>query len=385
MRFRDSFTAALLALVATQGLAGCSDKAKTAEASAPPVLVAAVESVRLEESIEATGELRAPNAAAIAAQVGGQVTKLVRDEGVAAGANDVVIEIDPERRDLEARNARALWSQADAKASEAELDLSRIEKLHAEGVAADAKLDSMRTQLRLARSSRDAAQAQLGMAERGARDSSVRAPFAGLIARRYVSEGEFVQPGQKLFDLVALDPIEVEFTLPERDSSRVVLGQPVAVRVAPFPDEVFQAEVSVVAPTIDPMTRTLRVKARMSNADGRLRPGLFARADLGVSVREHVVMIPEEAVLQRADGAVAYRINAEGRAERRVLKLGVIRDARVEVSEGLAVGDRVVVRGSDQLVNGSAVSLREATGEAAAPSGVGAVAEKTAQAEKVTP
>jgi RND family efflux transporter MFP subunit len=162
-----------------------------------------------------------------------------------------------------------------------------------------------------------------------------------------------------------------------------VLGQPVAVRVAPFPDEVFQATVSVVAPTIDPTTRTLRVKARMSNTDGKLRPGLFARADLGVSVREHVVMIPEEAVLQRADGAVAYRINAAGRAERRVVKIGVIRDGRVEVSEGLAPGDRVVVRGSDQLVNGSAVSLREATGEAAATSSVGT--EKTAQAEKVAP
>ncbi|MCX5737120.1 MAG: efflux RND transporter periplasmic adaptor subunit [Proteobacteria bacterium] len=385
MRFRDSFTAVLFALVATQWLAGCGDKAKTAETSAPPVLVAPVESRRVEDRIEATGELRAQNAAAIAAQVGGQVTKLVRDEGVAAAANDVVIEIDPERRDLEARNARAMWSQADAQASEAERDLTRIEMLHKEGVAADAKLDSVRTQLRLARSNRDAAQAQLGMAERGARDSSVRAPFAGLIARRYVSEGEFVQPGQKLFDLVALDPIEVEFTLPERDSSRVVLGQPVAVRVAPFPDEVFQATVSVVAPTIDPMTRTLRVKARMSNTDGRLRPGLFARADLGVSVRENVVMIPEEAVLQRADGAVAYRINAAGRAERRVMKLGVIRDGRVEVIEGLAAGDRIVVRGSDQLVNGSAVSLREATGEAAATSGVGAAAEKTAQAEKVAP
>ena len=269
-----------------------------------------------------------------------------------------------------------MLAQADAQASEAERELSRMEKLHAEGVAADAKLDSVRTQLRLARSSREAASAQLGMAERGARDSSVRAPFAGLIARRYVSEGEFVQPGQKLFELVALDPIEVEFTLPERDSSRVVLGQPVAVRVAPFPDEVFQAEVSVIAPTIDPMTRTLRVKARMSNADGRLRPGLFARADLGVSVREHVPMIPEEAVLQRSDGAIAYRVIAGNRAERRNIKLGVIRDGRVEVVEGLAAGDAVVVRGQAQLVDGSPVTLRDAQGAAA-----DAGAAKTAAAE----
>jgi membrane fusion protein, multidrug efflux system len=386
MTTRRSWSSAAIGLVAATWLAGCGEQTETAAATASPVMVAAVESMRIEDRIEATGELRAPNAAGVAAQVGGQITKLVRDEGIAAAAGDVVIEIDPERRDLELQTARAMLAQADAQATEAERELARMEKLHAEGVAADAKLDSMRTQLRLARSSRDAAGAQLGMAARGARDSTVRAPFAGLVARRYVSEGEFVQPGQKLFDLVALDPIEVEFTLPERDSSRVVLGQPVAVRVAPFPDQVFQAEVTVIAPTIDPTTRTLRVKARMSNTEGRLRPGLFARADLGVAVRDNVAMIPEESVLQRADGSIAYCVVGGNRAERRRIKLGVIREGRVEVSEGLAIGDQVVVRGQDKLVDGAAVSLRDAKGAPAhASSDVSAAAEKTAAAEPARP
>ncbi len=380
--FRRVLFSVATALLAVAGLAACSEAVKDAEVVVPPVLVAPVEARRIEDRIEATGELRAQNAAAVAAQVGGTVTNLVRDEGVAAAADEVVIEIDPERRDLELRNARAMLAQADAQASSAERDLTRMEKLHAEGVAADAKLDSVRTALRTARSNRDAAQAQLGMAERGARDSSVRAPFAGFIARRYVSEGEFVQPGQKLFDLVALDPIEVEFTLTERDSSRVVMGQPVEVRVAPFPDEVFRAEVAVIAPTIDPVTRTLRVKARMANPDGRLRPGLFARADLGVSVRENVAMIPQEAVLQRADGAVAYRVVGDARAERRSIKVGVIREGRVEVIEGLAVGDQVVVRGQDQLVDGSPVSLRDPVGAPVAANPVSAAAAKTAESAR---
>src|SRR5690606_13374091 len=194
------------------------------------------------------------------------------------------------------------------------------------------------------------------------------APFAGLVARRWVSEGEFVSPGQKLFDLVALDPIEVEFHLPERDSSRVAVGAPVAVRVAPFPDEVFEARVSVVSPTIDPVTRTLRVKAELANPDGRLRPGLFARADLGIAVREGVAMIPEEAVLQRADGPVAFRLNGDGHVERRPLELGVIRDGRVEVRSRLEIGDRVVVRGQSDLVDGSPVSVRDVAGQPIAAS-----------------
>lgn len=345
--------------------AACGDEEGAAPVAASPVMVAPVEAHRVEDRIEATGQLVAPSQAAVAAQVGGQVTRIVRDEGDQVAKGDLVIDIDPERRQLEVASARALLAQAEAQAAEAQRELGRIEKLHAQNVAAQAKLDQARTALRTARSNRDALAAQLGMAERSLSDSNVTAPFAGLVARRWVSEGEFVSPGQKLFDLVALDPIEVEFHLPERDSSRVAVGAPVAVRVAPFPDEIFEAKVTVVSPTIDPSTRTLRVKAELANPDGRLRPGLFARADLGVAVRENVAMIPEEAVLQRADGAVAFRLVGPDRVERRRLELGLIRGGRVEVQGGLAVGDRVVVRGQSDLVDGAAVSVQDVAGQPA--------------------
>lgn len=364
MRFHRARIGLAASLVLSLAVAsGCGGESATAPVSAPPVMASSVEAFRIEDRIEATGQLLARSEAAVAAQVGGQVTRVVRDEGDEIDEGELVIEIDPERRQLEADSARAMLAQADAQAAEAERELGRMEKLHAQGVAADAKLDQVRTALRAARASRESLAAQLGMAERSVRDSSVTAPFVGLVARRYVSEGEFVAPGQKLFELVALDPIEVEFHLAERDSSRVAPGAPVAVRVAPFPDEVFDAKVTVISPTIDPTTRTLRVKAVLANSDGRLRPGLFARADLGIAVREGVPMIPEEAVLQRADGAVAFRLVGGGRVERRRLELGVIRDGRVEVRNGLAVGDRVVVRGQAELVDGAAVSERDMAGQ----------------------
>ena len=355
--------------------AACSRNKAAAPMSAPPVMVAPVEAQRVEDRIQATGQLLAHDDAQVASQVQGQVTRIVRDEGAAVAAGEVVLEIDPERRELELRNARALLAESEAMLGEAEKDLARADKLHDEGVASNAKLDAAQTAVRQARSRHDAAQANLGMMERSLRDASVRAPFAGLVARRFVSAGEFVAPGAKLFELVALDPIEVEFFLPERDSSRVATGAPADVRVAPFPEQSFRAEVTLVSPTIDPVTRTLRVKGVLRNEDGRLRPGLFANVDLGIAIREGVAMIPEESVLQRADGAIAFRIGATGHAERRVVKLGAIHDGKIEVAEGLAVGDRVVVRGQDQLVDGSAVSLRDSTG---AP--LAAPAEKTADA-----
>jgi membrane fusion protein (multidrug efflux system) len=171
-----------------------------------------------------------------------------------------------------------------------------------------------------------------------------------------------VSEGEPLFDLVALDPIEVEFHLTERDSARVAVGHHVAVRVTPYPDEVFRATVHVVSPRIDPATRTLRVKALVENAEGKLRPGLFARADLGVAVRESVPMIPEQAVLQRSDGSVVFVVRDGNRAERRQVRLGVFRGGLAEVTEGVLVGEQVIVRGSSRLVDGSMVDLRRADG-----------------------
>ena len=203
---------------------------------------------------------------------------------------------------------------------------------------------------------------RLGLAERSLRDASVTAPFAGLVARRYVSAGEFVAAGQKLFDLVALDPIEVEFHLAEVDSGRVSLGDTVEVRVAPYPEEVFRARATVIAPTLDPRTRTLRVKAELENPGGRLRPGLFARADLGVAVRKSVPMVPQEAVLQRADGAVVFVLEGGDHVRRVNVKTGVYRDRRVEIREGIEAGMRVVVRGHADLIDGAAVTVRNPDG-----------------------
>src|SRR4030095_10731768 len=220
------------------------------------------------------------------------------------------------------------------------------------------------SRLSSAESALAAAEAKLGLAKLALRNASVAAAFDGLGARRFVSAGDHVSEGEKLFDLVAIDPIEVEFHLTERDSARVAIGRPVEVRVTPYPEEVFRATVHVVSPRIDPATRTLRVKARVENPERKLRPGLFARADLGVAVRDIGPMSPEQAVLQRSDGSVVFVVRDGNRAERRKVQLGVIREGLAEVVEGVAVGEQVIVRGSSRLVDGAVVDLRRADGSA---------------------
>ena len=327
-----------------------------------PVLAERVAAHRVVEEIQATGELRAVDEASVAAEVEGRITALRVQEGAPAASGEVVLEIDRERRELELANERAMVAAARSEIAQQTREFERIRTLRESQAASQARLDAARTQLSTARAQLAAAEAQLGLAELALRNASVAAPFDGLVARRFVSVGDHVSEGGLLFDLVALDPIEVEFHLAERDSSRVSVGDTVEVRVAPYPDEVFPARVHVVSPRIDPATRTLRVLARLENRERRLRPGLFARVEVGVSVRERVPMIPEQAVLQRSDGSVAFVVRDGNRAERRNVRLGVFRDGLAEVVSGVAVGEQVIVRGSSRLVDGSLVELRRADG-----------------------
>jgi membrane fusion protein (multidrug efflux system) len=354
-------TVAAAALVAAAIACGGDDAAPAV--TAPPVMVEEVAAHTVTDRIEAAGELLAVAEASVAAEVDGRVTEVRVLEGASVAKGDVVLEIDRERRQLARDSERAVVAEAEAAVGEASRELARVRSLFDRNAASKAQLDASETALQQSRSRLEAARARLGLAERALRDASVAAPFDGLVARRYVSAGDFVGVGESLYDLVALDPIEVVFHLTERDSGRVELGDRVEVRVAPYPDEVFSATVNVVSPRIDPQTRTLRVKAALDNAGGRLRPGLFARADLGVAVREGVPMLPEDAILQRSDGQIVFVLDGESRVVRRKVTTGVFLDGQVEAVTGVLPGDRVVVRGQASLVDGARVEVRNAEGE----------------------
>jgi len=327
-----------------------------------PVSLAVVESRDLDERIDATGELVAKQHAEVAAEVAGRITEIVSDEGSFVQAGDEVMAIDPERRKLERDSAQARADEMRANLREQEREFKRVRDLRERKVASQTQLDQAETALKLARSRVLAAEADLAMMERALRDATVAAPFTGYVARRLVSQGEYVQAGALLFELVALDPIEVEFEVPEVDSNRVSVGQTVDVELSPYPEEIFVATVSFVSPTVDTDTRTIRVKAQLENPAGRLRPGLFARVDVGVSHRAGIAMIPEDAVLQRADGHVVFRAIADDRVERVVIETGVHHAGFVEVVRGLQPGDTIVSRGQAWLADGQLVSPRNPDG-----------------------
>jgi len=367
--FDDRLIIAFPLLLATVWLAGCGPEATISlagcgpEESAPVlaahvVLTSPVKAIELHDQIRASGELLAVERAGISAEVSGHISKLVRDEGEHVASGEVVMMIDPERRELEVASAKAALAEARSSQREYEREYERLKKLFAQGATSSSELESAATAQETSNSRVAVSEAKLGMARRSLADSHVAAPFAGVVALRHVNRGEFVSPGTPLFELVANDPLELVFHLSEVDSGRVAIGNPVEVTVASYPDERFNAKVTFISPMIDSRSRTLRVKSQIGNEDGRLRPGLFAQVDLGISVRQGVLMIPEEAVLQRASGPIVFVLDEDDRVSKRSIATGAHRAGEVEVTMGLTADEKVVSQGHLRLVDGMRVNPR---------------------------
>jgi membrane fusion protein (multidrug efflux system) len=338
---------------------GCSDEVENVTALLPAVSASQIESVDFDEEIHASGELEARFHTMIAAEIEGRVTELAIDEGGSVVKGQTVIEIDPQRRKLDLGAATARRAQARANYRKEKSQTERVRKLRSEKIASLQKIEEAETALLLAQAELEAEEAAVGVAQRALDDASVSAPFDGLVARRLVDLGEFVQPGTVLFELVSLNPMEAVFSLTELDTERVRLDQPIQVQVGAFKDRTFHGKVTFVAPTIDPETRTLRIKAEIDNSDGALRPGLFARVSLGVSRREKVLMVPEEAVIQRASSAYVFRVLEDDRVERVAIETGAQDQGRVEIRGPIEAGDWIVTRGHGGLSDGMVVAVRE--------------------------
>lgn len=308
-----------------------------------PVETVAAELGRVVDRVEALGALSANESVPIALEVGGRIRALRFREGDMVEAGATLVELD-------AAVARAELSLAQANLSLAEDAVQRSRTLVQRGAGTQVSLEQATAQLAIARANVAAAEARL---ER----LSVDAPFAGVVGLRNVSVGAIIQPGAVVAILTSLDPIKVDFGVPELLLGQVRVGQEVDVRVDAMPDRIFRGRVDAIDPVVEASGRALRLRATVPNRERVLRPGLFARISVTTGVRERAVTVPEAALIASPTGQdyAAYRVR-DGRAELAEVVIGRREGGRVEIAEGLAAGDLVVVAGQAALRDGAAVA-----------------------------
>lgn len=339
---RPAPSVALLVALFAAGPAATAQQAGGPPATAVKAVAVARETVI--ETLTAIGTLRADESVVIRPELAGRIQTIHFREGEPVAAGAPLVTLDPAEY-----KAQVAGSQADVTVSE--LNYERQRNLDRSRLASQQDLDNARAKLDQARAKLDLDRVRLDK-------TVIHAPFAGTVGLRSVSPGAYVSPGQDIARLDSLNPIKLDFRVPEVQLSRLSVGQPVAVRIDAFAERAFRGEIFAIDPTLDEVTRTVLVRARLPNPDGALRPGVFARVQLELARREQALVIPEEAIWPVGRQTLVYVIR-DGKAESVPVELGLRQAGRVEVKSGLAPDAMVVTDGQMKLRPGAAVKLAE--------------------------
>lgn len=314
-------------------------------ASGPiPVQVIVAEGQELENTISVTGSILANESVQLSPELAGMITRINFTEGqmVKKGQPLVYLNDDELKAQRERLNyTRKLYEQSENR----QRQLLEREAISQEEY--DIALNELNTNL-----------SDLKVVEAQLAKSVIRAPFNGIIGLRQVSEGSYVGPADHIATLVSIDPIKIEFSVPERYANEVGVGDKVNFNRSEDAVTSRTGEVYAVEPRINTETRTLTMRAISKNEDRKLLPGMFVRIKLVLDVNDNSIMIPAQSLIPQMEGYKVYVIE-DGKAIEKNVSAGMRTENMVEVTEGLAPGDSVLTTGIMQVKNGSPVRVTE--------------------------
>jgi RND family efflux transporter MFP subunit len=372
--------------------AGCGTESTTvkaeAKAEAPVIDAAQVESRAIDRYLRVTGSLVADEQAEVSAEAAGRVVAVSVERGSPVAQGAVLARISATETSAQLQEAEANAAQIEARLglsagqpfdpkrvpdvmnAKASLDLAeaefgRIKSLLDQKVVSQSEYDQRRAQVDVARQqfqvaqnvaeqsyrSLQAASARIELARKAQADTTIRAPFSGLVAERVVSVGDYVTRGAHVATIVRVDPMRVELTIPEQAVASVKAGQPVLISVDAYPGETFSARVRFVSPSLRNDQRALTVEAIAANPDGRLKPGLFATAMIQQPASTPALLVPATAIETVAGTSRAYVIKND-KVEERIVTVGETVGQQVEITSGLAKDDTVAVAPKGHLSDG---------------------------------
>lgn len=303
--------------------------------------------------ISAVGTLRAQRGVDVTAQAAGQIVALHFDSGDRVAAGDLLVQ-------QYTADDLARLEGLIAATELAERNVQRAEELRAKNLISEFDVDSRNTELRVARAVE--AELRLSIEQR-----AIRAPFAGRLGLRKVNIGQYIEPGDAIARLEASDVIYLDFPVPQRRLGALSLGQSVEVSVDAWPETRFAGVIRAIEPQVERETRNVLVRAEIDNRDGRLAPGMFARADVQLEMQQDVLTVPQSAIVYSPYGDAVYAVvegAPQGDQEGSTLTVvntfvvtGPTRGDQIAIESGLQAGMTVVTAGQQKLRNGARVVI----------------------------
>lgn len=352
--------------------AGCSRQNASqpvlAETAAVPVKTLEVKAEPLPLAVAVTGTLVSKTAVDVKAETIGRVLRFPKEEGDQVSAGEVLASVDEENYRIALRQAQAAVEVAEAalaraqvQASHAKIELERAQNLLRSGGITQKELQAAQVADRDAQAQVTLGEAQLAQAraavdaaEKRLRDTSIRAPVSGVIQRKYINVGAYVEAPTLVASIVDNGQLELETPIPSAYLGQVRSGQRVTFQVNSFPGETFAGTVIDLNPAVDAATRSAKARIRVDNSSGRLRAGMFAQGEILTGVRQNTIVLPSAAVYRgAAAGQDSYVFIVEdGKAVRRTVELGRETDGRLEIVSGLKPGELVIAEQRLELAGG---------------------------------
>lgn len=323
---------------------------------ATPVTTTTAEERAVERVELSVGRLRANAAPAVSVETGGPIRRVLVDVGDSVEAGELLAEINPEVQQIAVNSGRAELTRLRALLENERRRVRRLSNLAEQQSIPQDQLDEARTTVESLEAQIEAAQARLEDAEYNLRQTQIVSPVSGRIQSRMISEGDYVTPGMRVFELVSGQALQAFLPLPEHLQDSVDIGQPVRLSVPARPDAVVEAEVTDVRPVIGEGSRAIELIVDLDNPED-WRPGGSVTGRI-ILEQHRGVVVPPTSVVRRPAGEVIYVVDGK-RARERSVRVGLRGDGWIEIAEGVEAGETVVVDGAGFLTADALLEIRD--------------------------
>lgn len=349
-------------LLLASGLVACGPGAGTGE-SAPgdrpvPVTAEVAQTGEVRTRLHSVGRFVSEHAPRLASEVAARVEEVLVDEGEPVRAGQVLVRLDRTAFELARDEARAAILSLEVAIANGERRVARYRDLKSTNALSQERLDDAESALDADRAALTAAQARLAIVEDRLAKTALTSPIDGVVERRHVSIGDYVQPGTPMVSVTDTVALRVEMPFPETVAHQLRTGQPIVLESPVAPGVRQSARIDSLRPNVGDLNRALVAIARIENP-GQWRPGANAYATVIVDERPGAVLVPVMSVVERPDRHVVY-LAEDGRARERVVQPGERQNGTIEIVEGLAGGETVIVDGARYLSDGAAIEVRSA-------------------------
>lgn len=323
----------LLLLLTLIVVAACSESGGQGggRGGAPTVVGGVVTQAEFVSEIEAVGTAYANEQTVITSPVTERIERLAFSDGAIVRRGAVIAQLS---RGEESADLRAV----EARSREASRKLERLTALQKRGFATNAAVDEQ-TALR------DGARADANAIRSRISDRVIRAPFDGVLSLRTISPGTVVSSGSPIATISDISSIKLDFTVPENFLTSIEQGQVIEARAAAYPDQIFYGTIDYIDPLVDPLSRSLTVRAVLTNQSRQLRPGMLMTIRIASEVRQGLA-IPETALLAQGDQNFVFLVDGDGIARRTLVEAGLRSKGMVEIRSGLTIGSKIVADGT---------------------------------------